>query len=176
MYRKKLSDPLIVLIFLSFVGLACVDPFALSRQQQHSPPPQPTPIQQETAKADDNDDENEELIEKIEELEKKIDEQAKEKKSTTVVKKKPVIRSDPKPRDPNANAQVNSPGDGYLALRSLPTTESGYRIMKLPHGADVRVLSCQNLNQRISGRSGRWCRVRYAGKTGWAFDAWLAYY
>ncbi len=85
-----------------------------------------------------------------------------------------------KPVNTNQNqsvntARVNSPGDGFLALRSQPDSENGNRITKIPHGASVNVLSCQSPAVKIGSRTGRWCQVTYNGQSGWAFDAWLDY-
>lgn len=70
-------------------------------------------------------------------------------------------------------ARVNSPGDGFLALRSLPNADIGERIAKIPHGAQIRVSYCSDKAFTVSGRSGKWCMVTYGSQTGWAFDAWL---
>lgn len=67
-------------------------------------------------------------------------------------------------------ARVNSPGDGFLALRSLPSSSVGERILKIPHGATVSVGSCLGGN-----RGGRWCRASYGGYSGWVYDSYLIY-
>jgi len=72
-------------------------------------------------------------------------------------------------------ARVNSPNDGFLALRSAPNSETGYQITKMTHGSTVDVLGCQSYSVKIGSRTGRWCQVNYGGQTGWAFDAWLDY-
>src|SRR3982751_762113 len=58
-------------------------------------------------------------------------------------------------------ATVNSPNDGFLALRSLPDANYGDRVAKIPHGAAVDVISCTDDRVTIGGRSGRWCLVTY---------------
>ena len=68
-------------------------------------------------------------------------------------------------------ARVNSPGDGFLALRSLPSSQSGQRILKIPHGATIVIGECL----AGTGKSGRWCRTSYGGYSGWVFDAFLIY-
>lgn len=59
---------------------------------------------------------------------------------------------------------VNSPGDGYLNLRTGPGT--GFDIIyAMPHGTEVYSLEW----------SGRWVRVRHeAGYTGWCASKYLA--
>lgn len=71
-------------------------------------------------------------------------------------------------------ARANSPGDGFLALRSLPNSEAGERIAKIPHGATVMVGTCGPIIKPVR-RSGRWCQANYNGQTGWVFDAFLTY-
>ena len=102
----------------------------------------------------------------MEELEKKVDQQQKTP---------PVKRTAPPTQSSATMAQVNSPGDGFLALRSEPGSDVGYRIIQIPHGSYVQVLGCQGFAERVGGRSGRWCRINYGGYTGWAFDGWLVY-
>jgi len=69
-------------------------------------------------------------------------------------------------------ATVNSPRDGFLALRSLPSAEIGERLARVPNGAEVTVGSCL-IETKVGSRSGRWCLAKYEGKTGWVFDAYL---
>jgi len=73
-----------------------------------------------------------------------------------------------------STARVNSPGDGFLALRTFPSSASGERILQIPHGASVTVGGCLNI-ARIGSRAGRWCRASYGGYSGWVFDAFLTY-
>lgn len=72
-------------------------------------------------------------------------------------------------------ATVNSPKDGFLALRSIPDADRGERILRIPHGAEVEINNCEKARLKISGQTGRWCQVEYNGRTGWVFDAWLNY-
>lgn len=162
---------IITLFLLTLTSLACVDFRSIVPQSTTQPPPSATPATtpQQTP---ESVNENEKLLEKIEELEKKIDESEKKQTTPSPEIKKPTV---PIIKDPKSNAQVNSRGDGFLAMRSQPNTETGYRVMKIPHGANVRVLGCQEFTERVSGRNGRWCRVSYAGKSGWVFDGWLVY-
>ena len=41
-------------------------------------------------------------------------------------------------------AFVNSPGDGFLSLRSQPSVRGGDRILRMNHGNQVTVLSCRS--------------------------------
>lgn len=59
---------------------------------------------------------------------------------------------------------INSPGDGYLNLRTGPTSNSGI-IRQMPHGSTVNVV----------GNSGQWLSVVHeTGARGWAFHRYLS--
>lgn len=160
MKRNILNGALGVAAVMAF-GLACNGLPAI-QQQQTMPPPTPAP---QATVAPTPDQDNAILLQKLAELEKKIDEQKKAGKTVAP----PVINAR------GTNAWVNSPGDGFLALRSEPSSNAGYRILQIPQGANVRVNSCQGYTQNIGGRTGRWCRISYGGSSGWAFDGWLVY-
>ena len=70
-------------------------------------------------------------------------------------------------------AEVNSPKDGFLALRNLPNVQYGERIAKIPHGATINILMCSDDTVTIDTRTGHWCMVSYEEQVGWVFDAWL---
>jgi hypothetical protein len=70
-------------------------------------------------------------------------------------------------------ATVNSPKDGFLALRNLPNADYGERIAKIPHGATVSIFSCADQSVTIDSRTGHWCMVSYNQQVGWVFDPWL---
>ena len=70
-------------------------------------------------------------------------------------------------------ATVNSPKDGFLALRNLPNADYGERIAKIPHGATVSIFSCADQSVTIDSRTGHWCMISYNSQVGWVFDAWL---
>jgi hypothetical protein len=169
MNTKNSFDLAFILLLFLISGLACNSFREPAPQQQANL----SPAAQSPAAAPTPDDENAELKEKIEELEKKIEEQEKKSEAKPPVTAKPKV---PTIKGTGGNAQVNSPNDGYLAMRSEPNTETGYRVLTIPHGADVRVLGCLEYSERVGGRTGRWCRVSYAGNTGWVFDGWLVYY
>ena len=69
-------------------------------------------------------------------------------------------------------AKVNSPKDGFLALRNLPSHDIGDRIAKIPHGETINVLLCSEQSVTIAGRTGHWCMVSHNNQTGWVFDVW----
>jgi Bacterial SH3 domain len=163
--KKDLINLTIVLFTLLAITLAC-NGLPGIQTQQSPPPASPSPAAAQTSTPDP---EKALLAEKLSNLEKKIDDQQKPTVQPQVKPTVPVIRS-------SGSAWVNSPGDGFLALRSNPDSDVGYRILQIPHGANVRVLGCRGYSQRIGGRTGRWCRVSYGGSTGWAFDGWLVYY
>ena len=69
---------------------------------------------------------------------------------------------------------ANSPGDGYLALRSDPSVQSGSRLAQIPHGSAVEIGACDGPAETIGGRQGRWCSASYGNQVGYVFDAYLA--
>lgn len=118
----------------------------------------PTPAKSDT----------EELRDQIANLEKLLSDQKKTNQPANVPLKMPDQSTT------RVSATVNSPGDGFLALRTLPSSDIGDRILKIPHGAKVSVGACGPVVRPVS-RQGRWCQVSYNGHSGWAFDAYLAY-
>ena len=117
------------------------------------------------------DKEVESLKKRLEELQGKVEEKEKE---TPEAETEPTDEKTPKPTTsiPAGYAVVNSPADGFLALRTLPNHKTGQRIAKIPHGTSITLSGCQN-RVKIGKRTGRWCRTSYAGKAGWVFDAWV---
>ena len=77
------------------------------------------------------------------------------------------------PSDIGSTAQVNSPKDGFLALRNLPNVDLGTRIAKIPHGATINVIMCAKDTVTIDTRTGHWCMVSYNEQAGWIFDPWI---
>lgn len=65
-------------------------------------------------------------------------------------------------------ATVNTPGDGFLSLRSDPGTRSGVRLLKIPHGTALELGTCLPTPD-----GSHWCQTRYAGQTGWVLDKYL---
>jgi hypothetical protein len=117
--------------------------------------------------------ETDEQKEKIASLERQIQDLKKSPKPSAA----PLSSNSPAPptRSGKATARVKQASDGFLALRSEPSAETGYQILKMPSGATVELEDCRQSYQTIAGRRGRWCMVSYAGETGWAFDGWLDY-
>ena len=115
------------------------------------------------------DKETDELKQKLANLEKQVADQKNQKKSTSA-----ETFSTPPPDNRERTARANSPGDGFLALRSEPNSETGYRIAKIPHGATVTVFGCPKPSN-IGKMAGHWCQVNYNGQAGWAFDGFLVF-
>lgn len=80
----------------------------------------------------------------------------------------------PLPNDQPRTARVNSPHDLFLALRSEPNAQTGYQMLKIPHGSLVTIGTC-NAPTQIGTKTGRWCHASYGGSAGWVFDAFLIY-
>lgn len=126
-----------------------------------TPTPKPSPTSSPTI-----DPEKERLQKELANLQRQIDED----KRAEATKTPPVFESDEFP-----TARVNSPNDGFLALRSEPDAEKGERLAQIPHGTVVTLENCEKEKVKIGNRTGRWCMVTYRGTTGWVFDAWLEY-
>jgi hypothetical protein len=65
-------------------------------------------------------------------------------------------------------AIVNTPGDGFLALRSEPSIRRGRRLLKIPHNTTLTLDECVT-----SEVDGRWCRTGFQGEVGWVFERYL---
>lgn len=116
------------------------------------------------------DTEKERLRDEIANIQKKLDEQ-----KIANINTRPSPNEDDDEQGSPITATVNSPNDGFLALRSIPDAEHGERILRIPHGAEVEINNCEKTKLTISGQTGRWCQIEYNGRTGWVFDAWLNY-
>ncbi len=154
-----------VLIVAAAIMIFVAGDILSARQPVDSPSPPPTAPT--PAPSPSPTDAAEELTKKLEELAKKIEEQ----NSPIEVPKIPLkdVLGD------DSAATVNSPNDGFLALRSLPSTDIGERIGRIPHGSQVVVVSCDEERERVAGRRGRWCLVEWEQRVGWVFDAWLTF-
>ncbi len=115
-------------------------------------------------------DETEKLKGDLANLQKQLDEQKKQKTNAPANNSAPPSAS---PQTPKV-AKVNSPRDGFLALRSEPDSDTGYRIAQIPHGATLTVLGCP-IPSNVGKMFGRWCKVIYEGQSGWAFDAFMTF-
>ena len=111
-------------------------------------------------------DETERLKEEMANLKKQMEDQKNQKPNF------PTVTAPPNQK--GTTARANSPNDGFLALRSEPNSETGYRITKIPHGAALTVLGCPKPSN-VGKKSGRWCQVIYNGQSGWAFDAFMTF-
>lgn len=114
-------------------------------------------------------DETAKLKEEMEKLKKQLENQKNQKSNSAVS----PVQTTP-PYDNGRTAYANSPGDGFLALRSEPSSESGERVAKIPHGAALTVIDCPRPSN-IGKMPGRWCRVVYNGQQGWAFDKFMKF-
>lgn len=126
-----------------------------------TPTPKPTPALSPTV-----DVEKERLQKELANLQKQLENDKNSEK-----------KDGPFPPDTDGmpKATVNSPNDGFLALRSEPNAETGARLAQIPHGTIVALENCEKEKVKIGERTGRWCMVTYRGITGWVFDAWLTY-
>ena len=131
----------------------------------------PTPTPRPTAAASPTPDAEQERLEK--EIANVLKQLEDELKSDANRATPPAGKDDV--TDGRPTARVNSPNDGFLALRDQPDAEHGERLAKIPHGAVVNLENCEKQKTTIAGRAGRWCMVTYNGETGWVFDAWLDY-
>lgn len=116
------------------------------------------------------DAEKQRIQDELANLQRKVDEQQKNANRSSL----------PSPtQPPNApgvvTARVNSPNDGFLALRDQPDADRGERLVKIPHGSIVTIENCQRNKVVIGNRSGRWCLVSWGDYEGYVFDAWLIY-
>jgi hypothetical protein len=69
-----------------------------------------------------------------------------------------------------AYVTVNSPRDGFLALRSEPSAAVGFRVAAIPHNSQIMLEGCQP-----QPPGARWCRASYGGLSGWVFDQYVRY-
>ncbi len=153
---------LLVVLGASVLGIAFY--FGSKRNVAGSETPTPTPWTTPSF-SPTPDDEKEKLEQEIANLQKLLDDRSNA--NTNLANLFDTSRMVGTP------ATVNSPGDGFLALRSLPHPDFGERKAKIPHGSAVRIIRCSETIQVVGGRSGLWCFVKYQDQFGWAFDAWL---
>ncbi|MFT3743346.1 MAG: hypothetical protein QM785_03525 [Pyrinomonadaceae bacterium] len=165
----KIVIAVIAFIFLGLLLAGAAGALFYFNSGKSDPPANPANVRQPaqpspTATKDDRDD----LRDQIANLQKQLNEQ---KKATLPANGQITI---PKTSTTTTTARANSPSDGFLALRSLPSSEIGERILKIPHGATVTIGACGPVVKPVS-RSGRWCQASYNGVSGWVFDAYLEY-
>jgi len=74
----------------------------------------------------------------------------------------------------NSAVTVDSPRDGYLALKEGPCITPCRTLIKIPHGARIDLGTCRENVEVADRRRGHWCYTSYAGYSGWVFDAFVA--
>lgn len=162
----KVVIALLVLALLAIIGLGLAGvlyykasgdldntPVANTNTNKPSASPSPAPTVSET----------DELRKQIADLEKKLNEQKNTNKPVDIPLTLPNQTA-------TRSARVTSPGDGFLALRTYPSSTVGDRVLKIPHGASITVGGCL-----APSGGGRWCRASYNGYSGWVFDKYLIY-
>lgn len=127
-----------------------------------TPTPTPAPVNSSVS-----DRETAELREKLANLQRQVDRQ---KNARTAGNTGTAPSSTETTR-----VTADSPGDGFLALRSEPNSETGARLAKIPHGTAFTIGSCLDYKITSRGNRGRWCTANYNGQTGWVFDAFVKY-
>lgn len=152
----------VALVGLSLVGIGFYVYFGDERLPARSiATPTPTPAVIRRVEEDDAED----LRRQIAELQKQLDKQ-KDQNGDRYDDASDYTGED-------KYATVDSPTDGFLALRSLASSTLGERLAKIPHGTRIYIGGC---GPYINGKvSGRWCLTRYNGQFGWVFDAYLIY-
>lgn len=155
---------LLILVIIGFAGFAAYVALKPGDKSEAIVTTSPTPKISPTVTPDDQ---TAELKEKLANLEKQVQDQKNQKNPTPGENYSP-------PKTSTTTARVNSPGDGFLALRTEPNSETGERITKIPHGATVTVISCPKPSN-VGKMRGRWCQVIYNGQQGWAFDAFMVF-
>ena len=74
----------------------------------------------------------------------------------------------------NSTVTVDSPRDGYLALKEGPCITPCRTLAKIPHGTTINLGTCRENIETADRRRGHWCNTSYAGYSGWIFDAFVA--
>jgi hypothetical protein len=137
-------------------------------KKDNSPPNRNIAVNPSPTTAPTPDPDKQRLQDELANIQRKLDEQQKN-----------ANRTPPPPPSPNTpgtvTARVNSPNDGFLALRDQPDDKNGVRIAKIPHGDVVTIENCNRNRITIGARTGRWCLVSWNGYEGYVFDAWLIY-
>lgn len=163
-----------VLIAIIILGIAAIAAaglagaaFYYSMGNSQSPTPTPLPPTPQPTSTKTPDGGKDQLKDEIANINKQLDDQKKNANSWE--------NDNNDERGSAITATVDSPNDGFLALRDRPDPDRGERLAKIPHGAEVEIMNCEKKAVTIAGRSGRWCQVEYKGVSGWVFDAWLEY-
>ena len=176
------SKVLIALLVIGFLGLLAAGAAGVlfymnsggnssKTVVQHSPTPNPTSRPSATPSGTPEEDDDQKRLE--EEMANVIKRLEKELQPDANRSGEPPSNGDGS--DGRPTARVNSPGDGFLALRDEPDAQTGSLLAKIPHGAVVNLENCEKQQTTVAGRKGHWCMVTYEGETGYVFDAWLQY-
>ena len=80
--------------------------------------------------------------------------------------------SPPPPVPPGKNIAQVVTERAPLVLRSLPRIGNNKKGL-IPKGAYVEILFCQEQEIELSGKKGKWCKIRYGIEEGYVFDAYL---
>lgn len=78
------------------------------------------------------------------------------------------IASKPSPPSIGFSAFVNTPDDGFLALRTHPNTKTGNLLAEIPHATHLTVGECISVSARD-----RWCKTSYKEFNGWVSGRYL---
>lgn len=114
-------------------------------------------------------DTKDDLRDQIANLEKQLAERSNTNRPSNATAPAPNIPSG----QMTTNVRANSPGDGFLALRTLPSATVGDRVLKIPHGAAFQIGACGPVQSSV--HPGRWCQARYNGYTGYVYDYYVTY-
>jgi hypothetical protein len=128
--------------------------------------PEPKTSNSSSAPANDGKDT---LRDQIANLQKQLAEQ----KGAGRPSEGPVATPDVSTASMTTTVRANSPNDGFLALRSLPSAQYGDRILKIPHGAALQIGACGPVEHSV--HPGRWCQARYNGQSGYIYDYYVTY-
>lgn len=135
--------------------------------------PSASPSPKKSATPEKEDDGTEEIRDALAQLQKMLEEE--QKKSGSSPGTPSGDGTDHDDSQLGTMAFANSPENGFLALRSEPSSDSGTRITKIPHGAKMTINKCGKTVTTKRGNRGRWCTAGHAGKIGWVFDKYVTY-
>ncbi|MEO5860724.1 MAG: SH3 domain-containing protein [Pyrinomonadaceae bacterium] len=171
----KIVAAVLILGFLGLLGLGAAGALFYmnsggTKVAVASPTPSPAPPRSQSPSPSPSPSLTPDDDERLEEEMAKLKKQLEDALNPSPTKTPPGSASDDPP-----TARVNSPADGFLALRSEPDAETGERLAQIPNGTVVTLENCEKQKVKIGTRTGRWCMVTYKDQTGWVFDAWLQY-
>ena len=59
-----------------------------------------------------------------------------------------------------------------LNMRSGPSLSSDV-VLRIPANSEVEILFYDTQTYYLNGKAGKWCRIKYAGKEGWAWGNFI---